>query len=61
MVREYLLQRIKQILDRNKGYGYDGEVEIIDDVETNVIFPGETKGGLTVSFPERAERGDTDG
>ncbi|TGZ76840.1 hypothetical protein EX30DRAFT_398988 [Ascodesmis nigricans] len=49
-VREYLLAQIQAILKRNKDRGYDGSVEVIDDLETNVLFPGEAKDGLTVYY-----------
>jgi len=34
----------------NKKSGYDGTVEVVDDNDSNVLFPGEGTNGLTVYF-----------
>jgi hypothetical protein len=47
-VREYLLSRIDTILKNNRDGGYNGKVEVVDDMKSNVIFSGQTKSGLTV-------------
>ncbi|KAF8536516.1 hypothetical protein BDD12DRAFT_748261 [Trichophaea hybrida] len=49
-VRDYLLTRIKEIVQENKKNGYDGPVEVVDDNDSNVLFAGESTTGLTVYF-----------
>lgn len=55
-VREYLLDRIEQILEKNGAYNAKGgvEVEIVDDMSTNITFAGSnvlsTAPGMSVYF-----------
>jgi hypothetical protein len=56
-VRQYLLDRIKDIVKRNVEAGYAGAVQIVDDNETNTIFAGESTAGLTVSARRETRHG----
>jgi hypothetical protein len=48
-VRDYLLRRIRDIVKRNVDAGYDGTVDVVDDLESNVLFAAEP-GSFTVSL-----------
>jgi hypothetical protein len=56
-VRQYLLDRIEDIVKRNVEAGYEGVVQIVDDNKTNTIFAGESAKGLTVSAPTGKRHG----
>ncbi|KAI5811922.1 hypothetical protein BZA77DRAFT_391091 [Pyronema omphalodes] len=49
-VRDFLLKRITDIVKENQVNGYDGEIEIVDDNSSNVLFEGGNANGLTVYF-----------
>ncbi|KAA8895749.1 hypothetical protein FN846DRAFT_922098 [Sphaerosporella brunnea] len=49
-VRDYLLNRIEDIVKRNIDRGYKGVVRVVDDNETNITFTDERLNGLTVYF-----------
>ncbi|KAI5804295.1 hypothetical protein EDC01DRAFT_413160 [Geopyxis carbonaria] len=55
-VRVYLLQRIEEILEKNRAGGWDGEVEVVDDLDSNVfstvgaVVAGTNAPGLSVYF-----------
>lgn len=49
-VRDFLLKRITDIVKENQINGYDGEIEIVDDNSSNVLFEGGNANGLTVYF-----------